>query len=401
MRTIGNPLRPFCQKRALGLGSDPKSEKEGPEDAMRIGIMLRTLDEKYGIGMYTRYILKELLELDYRNQYLLMYRKPAYLGTYAHYPHVQEIVVNAPNKLMWDQVAVPLIARREKLDLLFHTKFTVPLFVHCKTIMVLHGSEWFIYPEFSKWWDALYVKAVMPIYLRRATAVIAVSKRAKEDIVSYTGVNPNKIKTVYLAPGEHFKVIDDEAFLENIRQKYALPKRFILFVGKIYPGKNIGRLLKAFSQIRNRIPHKLVVCGDVYWKYSQDLKLIKKLGLQSDVCLVGWVQPKDLPAIYNLAELFAFPSRYESCPAPPWEAMACGCPVLTSNTGGTPEVVGDAAIFVDPLDVNGLAEAMYDVLTNRELRQNLIKKGLKQFRKFSWTKCASETLDIIENLHSN
>jgi len=363
-------------------------------------MMLRTLDEIYGIGMYTRCLLRELLELDDRNQYVLMYRNPTHLGTYGQYPHVEERVVSAPNKLIWDQVAVPLLASRENIDLIFNTKFTVPLFAPCKTIMVLHGSEWFVYPEFYPWWDIQYVKAIMPLYLKRAAAVISVSNRAREDITIHTGVNSNKIKTVYLAASEHFRVIKNEAVLKAARQKYTLPEHFILFVGKIYPGKNVGNLLRAFARIRDRVPHKLVMCGDVYWKYGQVLKLIEQLGLQEDVLRTGWIQSEELPAIYNLADLFVFPSMYESCPAPPWEAMACGCPVITSHTGGTPEVVGDAAILIDPRDVNGIAEAMYDVLTNGELRKKLVAKGFEQYKKFSWAKCAKETLEIIEHLNS-
>jgi len=367
---------------------------------MRIGVMLRSLDESYGIGMYTRYILKGLLEIDDRNEYLLMYRSPEHIGTYAHHTNVQEMVVNSPHKIMWDQAAVPWHAKRENIDLLFHTKFTVPLLSPCKTVMVLHGSEWFIYPQNYPWSDIQYVKLMMPLYLKRANLVISVSNRAKEDIITHIGVDPRKIKTVYLAPAEHFKLIKEVNYLNTIRLKYNLPERYFLFVGKIYPGKNVGNLLRAYAQIQDKVPHKLVICGDVYWKYDQDVRLIEELGLQEDVLRIGWIQPEELPAIYNLAELFVFPSMYESCPAPPWEAMACGCPVVTSNTGGTPEVVGDAALLVDPQDVNSIANAMHNVLTDENLRQHLIKKGSDQVTNYSWKKCAKETVDIFNKLSS-
>jgi len=365
---------------------------------MRIGMMLRTLDEQYGIGMYTRYLLGELLALDRRNEYVLIYRRPEHLGKYADHPNVEEILLPGSSKLIWDQLSVPLLARRRKLDLIFHTKFTVPLVTRCKTVMVLHGSEWFVHPEMSPWLDIQYVKLMMPRYVGRADGVVSVSNRAKADIERYTRVDPDKVRTVHLAANERFRVIDDTTELERARAKHGLPERYLLFVGKIYPGKNLGNVLRAFARVRERIPHKLVICGDVYWKYEQDLALLDELGLADDVVRLGWVHPDDLPGIYNLADALVFPSFYESCPAPPWEAMACATPVVASPTGGTAEVVGDAALFVEPTDVEGIAEAIRRVLTDAALREDLVRKGFEQVARFSWARCARETLDFVEEI---
>jgi len=264
---------------------------------MRIGIMLRTVNEKQGIGIYTHNIIENLLKLDKKNDYVFFYRPGETLNKYSTYPNVTQRTVRMPTKLLWDQVAIPYLAEKEHVDVAFNTKFTVPLLGGTKTIMVLHGSEWFVYPDFYPWWDIQYVKLMMPLYLKRANMVISVSDKAKEDIVAYTGVDSKKVQTVYLAPAEHFRVIEDEAVLTKTRQKYDLPERFILFIGMIYPGKNIGHLLRAFARIRDRVPHKLVMCGGLRWKYDRDLSLIEQLGLEQHVIRIGWIEPHELPVV--------------------------------------------------------------------------------------------------------
>lgn len=365
---------------------------------MRIGIMLRTLDEPYGIGHYTRNLLANLLPLDQRNEYVLLYSNLRYLGSHADHPHVEERVLRARGKLLWDQWAVPRAARREGLELLFHTKFTVPLLAPCPTAMVLHGSEWFVYPENSTWADLQYIRRVLPLYLRKAGAVLAVSERAKKDIERYTSVDPRKVHTVHLAVNERYRRVEDASSLASVRERLGLPESFLLFVGKIYPGKNLGNVLRALDVLRDRIPHHLVVCGAPYYKYEEDLRLIEELGLAERVLRPGWVDPEDLPAMYTLATALVFPSRYESCPSPPWEAMACDCPVVTSATGGTPEVVGEAGLYVDPEDPRGIAEGVLRVIEDGELRERLVSEGRRQVRRFSWERTARATLAVLEGL---
>jgi glycosyltransferase involved in cell wall biosynthesis len=367
---------------------------------MKTGIMVRTIDEKQGIGIYTLNLLDNLFKIDQRNEYVLFFRNSNYLGRYDGHPNVKEELVKLPSKLLWDQLAMSRMIKKHTLDILFNTKFTVPLFARCPTAMVLHGSEWYIFPEHYSYIDIQYVKLMMPRYLKKAKLIISVSECAKNDMVKYAGADPNKFRIIYLAYNKRFRVIKDENYLKEMRNKYELPEKFILFVGRIFPSKNIGNLIKAYSKITKYIPHKLLLVGGVRWKYKKDLNLIQDLGIRNRVILKEWVEPEDLPAFYNLADLFAFPSRYESCPVPPWEAMACGCPVVTARTGGIPEVVGDAAMYVDPSDPDNIAEGMLKVLTNKELREFLIHEGFKQIKKFSWEKCARETLEALESLNS-
>jgi glycosyltransferase involved in cell wall biosynthesis len=365
---------------------------------MKIGICVRTWGEKGGIGVYTRSIVSQLTRSDRKNDYALFYQNAAHTGTFRNLENVREVYVPAAGKWMWDQWSMPRSAERENVDVIFHTKFAVPLLTKRKTAMVLHGTERFVYPEFHRAADLCFFKTIYPQYLRRASLILAVSERGRQDIIERLQINPDNIKTVHLAADPVFRVINNGDFLERIRNTYRLPKRYLLFVGHIYPGKNVGRLFKAVALVQKELEVNLVIAGDYRWKYKSDLELISKLGLERNVLLAGHVPHEDLVAFYNLAEAVVFPSFYESFPAIPLEAMACGCVVITSPTGGTPESAGDAAVYVDPSDEVALAEAIVRVLTEPVLRNELRGKGLQNVKRFSWEKTARATLDCLESL---
>lgn len=363
---------------------------------MKIGICARTWGEKGGIGVYTRSVVEGLLRIDTSNDYRILYANVAHLGSVPKSGRVQEAALRARGKWMWDQWAVPRYAHRENLDVVFHAKFSIPFMARCKTAMVLHGTERFVYPEFHQTTDLWFFKTVYPQYLRRSSLIVAVSECARRDIIRYVGVDPEKVRVSYLAADPVFRVIDDERVRESVRKKYELPQRFILFAGHIYPGKNFGRLLQAFAMVRKEMDVKLVVAGGMRWKYQDDLATLEKLGLGDHVHFAKHVPHHDLAVFYNLAETTVFPSHYESFGLINVEANACGCPLVTSNTGGSPEAAGDAALYVSPLDVPGIAEAVLRVLSDKELRSDLIGKGFINARRFSWDKTARSTLDALE-----
>jgi len=365
---------------------------------MKIAICARTSGEKGGIGVYTRNLIEAMLSMDSGHEYLLLYERREHLGQFSRYKNAKELFISAPGKFLWDQVAVPYVAAKAKVDVIFHPKMGVPLLSRCKTVMVMHGSERFVYPEFSYKSDILYTKAIYPFYLRKASAIISVSENARKDIIRIFKLNPEKIKTVHLASTKHFRRIDDESYLCSIREKYGLPRRFILNVGLIYPGKNISNLLKAYELVRKKEDITLVIAGTGKRMYKDDLSMLHELGLDGDVLLPGYIPHEDLVAVYNLAEAVAFPSFYESFPAIPLEANACGCPVVTSRTGGTRESAGDAAVYVEPTDIEEIADAILRVLIDPELRRTLIEKGFENIKRFSWEKTARQTLDVFESL---
>jgi glycosyltransferase involved in cell wall biosynthesis len=371
---------------------------------MRIGIMLRSMLEQGGVGVYSRYITQELLQLDQQNQYVLFYRSPANLGEFASYPNVIERVVQAPNKALWDQVAIPYACWRDQVDVVFHPKFTVPLLAPCKSVMVLHGAGWFM-ADTRKFWNALdlkYVRMMMPVYCRRASAVLAVSQITTDTFNRVLGLPPGKIRTVYFGPGKHFRRIHDTAELERVQRKYDLPARFILTLSGHDRGtrKNIKGILNAYQIHHGKTPHKLVVGGKGCERFRTEYA-IPEDGYGRDIHFPGWIDQKDLPAIYSLADLFLYPSFSEAFPIPITEALACGTPIITSTLNGLREIAGDAALAVDATVPEAIAEALGRVLMNPELRATLATRSLVRSELFNWEKCARQTLQILESVGGN
>jgi glycosyltransferase involved in cell wall biosynthesis len=368
---------------------------------MRIGIMLRSLDEHGGIGVYTRYLTEELLDIDRDNQYVLLYRNPANIGRFARYGNVVERIVKAPNKALWDQIAIPYACWREKLDVIFHPKFTVPLLAPCKAVMVVHGADWFI-PEYARFYrrlDVAYIKAMLPLYCRRAAVVLSVSQLTTDHFNTILKLPPGKMRTVYFGPGKQFKRVKDQATLENVRLKYNLPDQFILTLSKYGGGgrKNIEGVFRSYKIVHGKIPHKLVVGGKDCFRFRQDYK-IPDDGYGSDVMFPGWIDQADLPAIYSLADLYLYPSNLEAFPIPITEAMACGTPIITSKANGLEEIAGSAAVLINPDNPEEIADAVQRVLMAPEIQAHLSAAGLERSQRFSWNRCAKETLEIMQGL---
>jgi glycosyltransferase involved in cell wall biosynthesis len=366
---------------------------------MKIGVMLRHKGEPGGIWVYSQHVLEHLFDIDRRNEYVVFYDSPRHVGTFSGRDNVKEVAVRAPSKLWWDQISVPRLAKRENLDIVYNPKLSVPLWTRSKTILVMHGAEQFEIPHTFQWWDRLYFSVANKLYCKRASAIISMTEIGARDIVRHMKADPAKITVIHEAYNKQCRRLtpDDTA---QVREKYGLPRRYVLFVGGFNPRKNIGNLLRAFSLIKDFIPHDLVIAGFKRWKYAQDFKLIDELGLQGRIHKLGFVPDEDLVAIYNMADLFAFPSLYEGFGIPVLEAMACGCPVVSTKTGCTPEVAGDAAVLVNPYDVGEIANAMRRVLSDGSIRAQLIEKGFERIGHFGWGKCARQTLNLFESVYA-
>ena len=364
---------------------------------MNIGVMLRQVDELGGIGMFTRNLMTALLRLDPNNRYFLAFRSESQFDRICTAENVQKFAVKAWSKLSWDQVALPRFAKKYKLDVLYNPKLTVPLFSPCKTVLGLTGAEQSVVPEIFKWHDRAYFSIANPLYCRRADAIVTMSHTAADEIVRYLGADRNKIRVIYPSYNEQCRVMVDTD-LDDVKQKYGLPDRFILFVGGLAPLKNLSNLLMAFKELEAHIPHKLVIVGFKRWKFKGDVDLIHSLGLTERIVMTGYLPDADLPALYNMAELFVMPSLYEGFGIPVLEAMACACPVLTTKMGCTPEVVGDAALLVDPRDPLEIADGIREILSDSDRRNRLVEKGLERVKRFSWEKCARETLAVFDSV---
>lgn len=372
---------------------------------MRIGIMMRSADEVGGISVYARNIVEELLKVDPVNEYILFWKSDKHLGRYKGFANCREILLPGGSKAIWDQVRIPLAAKREGVDLIFNPKFTVPLVTRCKTVMVVHGADWFIppYDEVYNSIDVFYIKRVMPLYLRKADFVTSVSDYSTNGFIKAFPWLKDKIRTVYFGPHKNFRVIEDREHLDAIRNKYNLPARFILTVIRYDHGtkntrKNFPAMAEAFAKYKKMGgDEKFVVVGrdcDIYGREND----LEGMGIKNDVIFPGLVAQEDLPAFYNMADLYLYPTIIEAFPIPTTEAMACGCPIVTSSSTGLKELTEGVSVAVDPTDTDAIAQAIRRVLSNPALRQQMRRKGLERSKIFSWEKCARETLAVFRNL---
>ena len=274
---------------------------------MRVGIMLRAYDERGGVGVYTRNITKYLIAAEESHEFVLYVDDPASVQDLALLERVEVRPVRVRSKFIWDQLVIPYRFWRDSLDVVFHPKFTVPLLCWRKSVMVLHGAGWFI-PETRKYWSwatRAYTRLMMPIYCWAAGAVAAVSHITREVFVETLGVSPDKITTVYFAPGDQFQHRCSSAELAAIRQKYALPENFIFTISgeDRDDRKNFGAILEAFRIVHANEPCKLVVAGRGCEQF-RDRYSIPVDGFGADIIFPGWVDQADLPAFYQLATCF-------------------------------------------------------------------------------------------------
>lgn len=311
-------------------------------------------------------------------------------------PDSSEIVIKGKNRILWDFFLLPKKLRRMKIDSAIFPKNVIPFKTDCRCFVVIHDMAYFnsnigAYPFL----DTLYMRTLIPQSVQKAAGVLAVSENTRKDIIHYTNCNPQKITVTYEAADTIYHPIENRLELNRVKQKYNLPEDFIMYVGSLSPRKNINRLLTAFHSICHKITHHLVLTGSKSWKDSSVYASMKILGLENRINKLGYVEPEDIPILYNLADVFIYPSLYEGFGLPVLEAMQCGCPVVASNATSIPEVAGDAAFLVDPLDTSGFAHAIYLVLTDNRLREKLISKGFAQAKKFSWETTARVILKTI------
>jgi len=357
---------------------------------MKIALMLRTLEEEQGIGIYARNLAFHLLQVDRRNHYTFLYVNQARCGEFGRHENLSEVVLPLRNKFWWDQVTVARYARRHAIDVILSTKYAVPLFTRAKTAMVFHATEWFVYPHFYPRLDVLYNKIFLPLYIRKAAAVSSVSNYTSRDMARFVKFDPDKVFVIHTGVDPAFKPVTGLAALAACRKKFGLSDRFILFVGKNYPGKNIPNAARAFQIIRERLPFpvKLVAVGKLGPEHFQGFVDAQTL---KDIRFTGWVDQREMPALYSLADVLFFPSFYESFGIPIVEAMSTGCPVVTSETGACPEIAGQGALFVDPQNPKIMANAVIRVITEEGVRTKLVAKGFEEAKRFSWKKTAEET----------
>ena len=305
------------------------------------------------------------------------------------------------SRLVWEQTAFPRLARCYNLDLLHSLHYTMPLLYPGRTVVTFHDLTFFLFPHLHTLPKRYFFRFFTHASQRRASALIADSESTRQDAIRLAGVMPAKIHTTLLGVTPEFRPLSDPARLQAVRQKYHLPDRFLLFVGLLEPRKNLPALLQAFASLVTRLPEvKLVIVGRLGWMYDPTLRLVQSLGLTEQVHFTGYVDQPDLPAVYNLAEAFIYPSIYEGFGLPVLEAMACGTPVITTDVSSMPEIAGEAGVLVPPDDIPALAEAIERLCTSPDERQRLTALGLARAAAFTWERTATQTLDVYRRVAS-
>ena len=364
--------------------------------------MLRHYDQHGGgVKVYTQRLLRALLDLKSGHEFVFLYRNPALLGTYRGEPGVAEAALPARSVLTWDQLAVPAAVKRHGIDLLFNPKYSIPLNASCPAVWVCHGLDWYVMPWASKMVDRLSHRFLVPRYAARAGAIIAVSEITRQHVMEYLPVAPERVVTVYSGVDDVFRHHPENGRLEQVRSKYALPNRFLLYAGAIYPPKNFTRLIQAYAAVGPARGIPLVVAGGENRFLSEaELREPERLGIGEWVRWAGWVEQEDLAIFYALAEALLLPSLFESCGLPVLEAMAAGCPVVTADRYGTRELAEGAAVLVNPESVDSIADGIGRVMDNEPLRASLISAGRARSGEFRWQRCAAETLRVLERVHA-
>lgn len=375
---------------------------------LRIAITMQSLDPSWGgIGVYTTELVRSLLRRDRDNSYLLVYpgfgRARLQASRFeTRYENVREVVTTGwslPNATWWDQIVLPGLLARHRVDVVFNPFWSAPLFGDYRKVTTMHDVTAALLANTPG--RAFDLKRRLQQGLRNQLLlgaidrVISISHTMTADLVRYMRIPEERIRTVWHGVSERFRPIESADVLARIRSEYRLPERFVLFVGHIYPQKNFGNLVRAFARIAADLDQHLVVAGRQRWNSEAELALVEELGLSRRVHFLSYVDHEDLPALYSLASCFAFPSFYEGFGLVLLEAMACGCPAVASRGGAVPEVAGDAALLFDPHNVDEMTECLLRMLTEAELRADHVRRGLARAGQFTWDRCAEETLRVL------
>ncbi len=306
-------------------------------------------------------------------------------------------------RILWEQLVQPRALRGSRSELLHALAFAGPKQIDIPWIVTIYDLSFIRFPESFNTINRMYLTYAVQDSLRRAIRAIAISESTKRDLVTKFHVSPEKVKVIYCGIEPSFTAASDSTGVAQLRARYSLPEKFILYLGTIEPRKNIVRLLRAYARAKReaRLPHRLVLVGARGWKYAKVDRVVEEEGILNDVMFTGYAPQEELVSWYRAADLFVYPSLYEGFGLPPLEAMACGTPVVTSNASSLPEVVGDAALLVAPENERALADAILRALTDRTLREEMVARGIAQAARFSWQRAARETAALYHEVLAN
>lgn len=362
----------------------------------RFGFDKKTgLPNRVGSSEFCYQLLSSLYSLDKKNRYTIFLP----VNPSADLPKESKTwryAVLAAKKL-WTLFALGKKLReyRGKMDVFFSPTHYLPLKVPCPSVISILDVSYIYFPALFKKRDFYQLKVWGKYSIKKADRIITISYSSKNDIIKAYGVNEAKITVVY--PG--IKQLSKANFMkkEELKKKFKIEKDYLLFVGTLQPRKNIIRLIEAFSLLK-KDDLQLIIIGKPGWQFEEIRSSPQKFGVADKVIFLENITNAELPSFYRYALCFVLPSLYEGFGLPILEAMQYGCPVVTSSVSSLPEAAGEAAVYVNPEDVQDIAEKLKKVVSEPKLREELIKKGYNQVKKFSWEKTAGETLRVLEEV---
>ncbi|MBV8695979.1 MAG: glycosyltransferase family 4 protein [Chloroflexi bacterium] len=362
-----------------------------------------------GIGIYARHLVAAILAQDADNHYRLLTSGRA--TRERPFPQAENVVGRSIVlhdryvNILWYRWRVPFPSATlfsGPIDIYHGLDFVLPpLGKKIRKVVTIHDLAFLEHPEYAVPSLAGYLKKVVPEAIAAADVVATVSHEVSRTLIDHFQTPREKMTVVPNGVRAHFRRITDPVLLDATRHKFGLKHPLVLAVGTLEPRKNHSGLIKAFyqAQQQKKGPAMLAIAGGPGWLYEETQRLVDELKLTKKVRFLGQVSGLELVTLYSMAEVFAFPSFFEGFGIPPLEAMACGTPVITSNTSALPEVVGDAALQVDPYDTAALAEAILRLLQDEPLREELRQKGYQRVLQYTWAESARKMLNIYKKLH--
>jgi glycosyltransferase involved in cell wall biosynthesis len=370
---------------------------------MHIGIDAHAIGARQGGNeTYIRNLVKALAEIDERNRYTLYLANACAAeewrdGFVKRHANFEIRSLPPPTPLVRVPVALAFELRLRPVDLL-HVQYTAPPFCPVPVIATIHDLAFEHLPQTFTRRGSLQMKLTVRSTAKKAARIATVSEYSRQDLLRTYKLPPEKVVVTYNGVESHFTSQPNSADeVERIRRRFGIDRDYILAVGSLQPRKNLVRLIRVYARLRSeqeKFKHQLVIVGRQLWLADEIFAEVRKQQWADDVILTGYVADEDLPALYRAAAAFVYPSIFEGFGLPPLEAMACGTPVVTSNTSSLPEVVGDAAVLIDPYDEQKLANALLRIVNDELLRVRLRKQGIERVKKFTWRAAAEKTLQL-------
>jgi len=361
-------------------------------DASRAARLLRTGTENYSF-----HLIRALLEAGGGHHYQLYFNQSPDSHLFPPGPWEAQVI---PFPRLWTHLRLSWEVSRHPPDVLFIPAHVLPLLHPRRSVVTVHDLGFRYFPQAHRPLDRWYLEWSTHYHARAAAHLLADSEATKQDLMEAYGVPPRRIAVVYPGRDESLQPVTDPSAIKRVKSRYGISGDYILHIGTLHPRKNVLRLVEAFALLRKDLgpwasDWKLVLAGRKGWLYEPLFRCVAGLGLEGKVVFTGYIPQADLAPLLSGAHCFAFPSLYEGFGFPVLEAMACGTPVICSDTSSLPEVAGDAALRVDPQDTEAWAEALRQLLTDAELRQALIQRGYHQAQRFSWAHAAQQVLDVF------